>query len=61
MLRTNGQLPLFAAATRNIAVTTEIENAIRQNSPVAIGVSGGKDSAATGFRIVEYLDSVVKT
>jgi hypothetical protein len=43
---TNGQLLLFAAAaTRNIAVTTEIENAIRQNSPVAIGVSGGKDSA----------------
>jgi tRNA(Ile)-lysidine synthase TilS/MesJ len=59
MLLSNGQLPLFAAAaTRNIAVTTEIANAIRQNSPVAIGVSGGKDSVATGFRMVEYLDSV---
>ena len=41
-----------------IAVTHEINTMLLANSPVAIGVSGGKDSSAVAFATVEYLDRI---
>lgn len=36
--------------------TPEIDELIASNAPVAIGVSGGKDSSAVAFATVEHLD-----
>ena len=41
-----------------IAVTPEIQALLDSNVPVAIGVSGGKDSHALAFRLTEYLDEI---
>ena len=41
-----------------MAVTPEVSEAIRNGAAVAIGVSGGKDSAATAFATVDYLEQV---
>ena len=41
-----------------IAVTPEANAALLANSPVAIGVSGGKDSSALAFATVEHLDAI---
>ncbi len=38
-----------------IAITPEIEAALQANAPVAIGVSGGKDSGALAIALVRYL------
>jgi len=40
-----------------IASTAEIEALITENAPVAIGVSGGKDSQASALATFAYLDS----
>ena len=53
------QLSLFndrQAAT--VATTPDIDDALSRGSPVALGVSGGKDSCAMGFAVDEYLDSI---
>lgn len=42
----------------SIASTPEIEALLAANSPVAIGVSGGKDSQAAALATVAYLDRV---
>jgi 3'-phosphoadenosine 5'-phosphosulfate sulfotransferase (PAPS reductase)/FAD synthetase len=55
------QIPLFqlrGEGHRTIATTPDINAAITANCAVAIGVSGGKDSAAGAFRTIEYLDAV---
>jgi hypothetical protein len=53
--------PLFESIwtpSREIAVTTEVTKALKNGAPVAIGVSGGKDSAATGFATTDYLNEI---
>ena len=57
----NRQFPLFqlhGEGYRTIATTPDIDTAITKNCAVAIGVSGGKDSAATAFRTIEYLNAL---
>lgn len=51
-------LPL---CTRTIASTPDVEALLVANSPVAIGVSGGKDSSAVALATVAYLDSIGHT
>lgn len=41
-----------------ISLTPEITSLIASGSPVALGVSGGKDSGALALAMTEYLDSV---
>jgi 3'-phosphoadenosine 5'-phosphosulfate sulfotransferase (PAPS reductase)/FAD synthetase len=41
-----------------ICITPEISQLIAESAPVAIGVSGGKDSCAVAFALSDYLDSV---
>jgi 3'-phosphoadenosine 5'-phosphosulfate sulfotransferase (PAPS reductase)/FAD synthetase len=54
------QLGLFEIATpphsHDVAITPEIDQALADHAPVAIGVSGGKDSSAVAIRTFEYLD-----
>jgi 3'-phosphoadenosine 5'-phosphosulfate sulfotransferase (PAPS reductase)/FAD synthetase len=45
----------------SIATTPEIDAALAKNAPVAIGVSGGKDSCAVALATIAYLDSVGHT
>lgn len=49
-------LPL--ASNRKVATTPEVDRLLAEWSPVAIGVSGGKDSSAVAVATVEYLDRV---
>lgn len=46
---------------KSIAITPEIFALLAANAPVAIGVSGGKDSSAVAFATVDYLDSIGHT
>lgn len=46
------------AVGRSLSVTPRIEELLRQNAPIAIGVSGGKDSCAVAFVVNEYLDEI---
>ena len=53
--------PLFESIwtpSREIAVTPEVTEALRNGTAVAIGVSGGKDSAATAFATTDYLSEM---
>jgi hypothetical protein len=54
------QLPLFEISTPphsyDVAITPEIERALADHAPVAIGVSVGKDSSAVAIRTFDYLD-----
>lgn len=43
--------------TRAIATTPEIERLLEAGAPVALGVSGGKDSCAAGFALEDFLDA----
>jgi 3'-phosphoadenosine 5'-phosphosulfate sulfotransferase (PAPS reductase)/FAD synthetase len=43
--------------TRAIATTPEIERLLDAGSPVALGVSGGKDSCAAGFALNDFLNA----
>lgn len=56
-------LPLLAEArtSRGIAVTPEVTALLAANAPVAIGVSGGKDSSAVALATVAYLDKIGHT
>lgn len=42
----------------HIASTDEVRRLISQDAPVAIGVSGGKDSSAAALATVQYLDQM---
>lgn len=44
--------------SRTILTTAEVDAALAADSPVAIGVSGGKDSSAVALATIVYLDSV---
>ena len=53
--------PLFEpiwSPSREVLVTPEITSALELGAAVAIGVSGGKDSAATALATIDYLDDV---
>jgi len=54
------QLQMFGAFTdcRDIEVSPEVAAALAIHSPVAIGVSGGKDSCAVAFATNDYLNSI---
>lgn len=56
------QTALFQPRAREdrygLALTDEVQAALALHSPVAIGVSGGKDSSALAFATVEHLDRV---
>lgn len=45
-------------AMRSIATTPTIDSLLADHAPVAIGVSGGKDSSAVAFATIEHLDRV---
>lgn len=47
--------------SRPITITPAIAELLRQHAPVAIGVSGGKDSQAAAIATFEYLDRVGHT
>lgn len=51
-------IALPIATNRSIATTPEIEALLGSGAPVAIGVSGGKDSSAVALATVDYLDSI---
>lgn len=42
----------------NVATTPEVASLLADDAPVAIGVSGGKDSCALAFATIDYLDSI---
>lgn len=46
---------------RGVVFTAEITKLIEANAPVAIGVSGGKDSCALAFATIEALDGLGHT
>ena len=53
--------PLFEqiwTPPREVLVTPEITSALDGGAAVAIGVSGGKDSAATALATIDYLEHV---
>ena len=53
--------PLFESIwspSREIAVTPEVTAALNSGAVVAVGVSGGKDSAATAFATIDYLNQM---
>lgn len=41
-----------------LSLSQEIRDAVAQNAPIAIGVSGGKDSCAVALAMKDYLDSI---
>jgi 3'-phosphoadenosine 5'-phosphosulfate sulfotransferase (PAPS reductase)/FAD synthetase len=54
-------LPLVADSAdpeRPVITSAEVDLHVANNCPVAIGVSGGKDSCAVAFATVEWLDKV---
>ncbi|MGC4033648.1 MAG: phosphoadenosine phosphosulfate reductase family protein [Tepidisphaeraceae bacterium] len=53
-----GAVRLAIFKNRSVATTPEVEVLIAADAPVAIGVSGGKDSSAVAIATVEYLDRV---
>jgi tRNA(Ile)-lysidine synthase TilS/MesJ len=53
--------PLFEpiwSPSREVLVTPEITSALEAKAAVAIGVSGGKDSAATAIATIDYLENL---
>lgn len=44
-----------------VSTTSDIDRLLEQNAPVAIGVSGGKDSTAVAIATIEYLDEIGHT
>lgn len=45
----------------NVSITPEIEELLRANAPVAVGVSGGKDSQAAAIAVASHLHSIGHT
>ncbi|MEO7716339.1 MAG: phosphoadenosine phosphosulfate reductase family protein [Capsulimonas sp.] len=53
--------PLRAATAPPISVDPEVRELLGLNAPVAMGISGGKDSAAVAFATCDYLDNIGHT
>lgn len=49
---------LFDDQRPSVATTPEIDRLLNDGAPVAIGVSGGKDSSAVAFATVAHLDRI---
>ena len=49
---------LHGGGDRTVATTAEIDTALKAKCAVAVGVSGGKDSATAALRVIDYLDAV---
>jgi 3'-phosphoadenosine 5'-phosphosulfate sulfotransferase (PAPS reductase)/FAD synthetase len=49
-------LPQIARGLPPLAFTDEIEQLLAEHQPVAIGISGGKDSDAAALAVVDHLD-----
>lgn len=47
--------------TRTVALTPEVEDMLRANCVVAVGVSGGKDSQACALAVARHLDQIGHT
>jgi 3'-phosphoadenosine 5'-phosphosulfate sulfotransferase (PAPS reductase)/FAD synthetase len=45
----------------SISITPEIEELLRANAPVAVGVSGGKDSQAAAIAVAHHLNTIGHT
>lgn len=44
--------------TYPVSVTPEISALLKNNAPVAVGISGGKDSSAVALRLHDYLNEI---
>lgn len=51
-------IQLRGGGNRTVATTAEVDSALKAKCAVAIGVSGGKDSAAAALRVIDYLDAL---
>jgi hypothetical protein len=51
-----GEPVYLSAYGRNLELTDDVLSLIRSHAPVAIGVSGGKDSCAVTFATAQVLD-----
>lgn len=51
-------LPIFTRTSPPVSRTPEVDALVAADAPVAIGVSGGKDSSAVAFATIEHLDAV---
>ena len=47
--------------TASVALTPEVEDMLKRNCVVAVGVSGGKDSQACAIAVARHLDSIGHT
>lgn len=43
---------------QDLAITPQIEQLLGENAPVAVGVSGGKDSQAAAIAVARHLDAI---
>lgn len=50
--------PANRVSVYDVAIAPDVEALLAAGAPVAIGVSGGKDSAAAAFATVEHLDRI---
>ena len=46
---------------RGVVVTDDVDALLAAGAPVAIGVSGGKDSCAAALATIEHLDTIGHT
>jgi 3'-phosphoadenosine 5'-phosphosulfate sulfotransferase (PAPS reductase)/FAD synthetase len=54
-------LPLFGISKRPVSTTPDIDALLAAGAPVAMGVSGGKDSCAQAIAMSEHLDGIGHT
>jgi len=55
------RLSLFRRTNPPIATTPEVDALLEANAPVAMGISGGKDSTAAAFATIAHLDRIGHT
>lgn len=55
------QIDFFDGGSPTIATATDIDLALTSNAPVAVGVSGGKDSQACAIIVARHLDDIGHT
>ncbi|BDI33368.1 hypothetical protein CCAX7_54190 [Capsulimonas corticalis] len=53
--------PIVNTAALPISIDADVAALLGLNAPVAVGVSGGKDSAAVAFATFDYLDTIGHT